>query len=78
MRSISSSAQIGRARCVAEQAIEPPLAELLAAVATGSDSVAALAAGCGGADHARVGLMKLELMGLVRRVPGDRYVAVLR
>lgn len=56
----------------------PRHAELLRALAAGADSVAALAARVGGAEKARIGLLELELLGLVRRAPGDRYVTVMR
>ena len=58
--------------------LEPHLAELLDAVAGGSDTVAALAAGSSArATAARLGLSELEVRGLVTRRPGGRYGVVL-
>jgi DNA processing protein len=53
-------------------------AALLRALAEGADSIAALASHVGDPDRARIGLIELEMLGLVRRVAGDRYVAVMR
>ncbi len=60
----------------AEGGLEPGLAELLAAVADGSDTVAALARTPAQADAALLGLVELEGQGLLRRVGGGRYVVV--
>jgi DNA processing protein len=58
-------------------ALEPPLQQLLEAVAHGRDTVAALAgASPDQADAALVGLTELELRGLVRREPGGRYAVL--
>jgi DNA processing protein len=56
-----------------ERALAPGLRGLLAAVETGRDTLAALAA-AHGADEAMVGLAELELLGLVRRDPAGRYL----
>ena len=57
--------------------LEPPLVALLDAIATGRDTVAALAGDSPDrADAALVGLTELELRGLVRREPGGRYAVV--
>jgi DNA processing protein len=65
-------------RRVAGEALEPHLAELLAAVAEGRDSVAALAAGSvERATAARLGLAELECRGLLSRRPGGRFGVVL-
>jgi DNA processing protein len=58
--------------------LEPRLASLLEAVAGGDDSLAALSAGAASPEQIRAGLVELELLGLVRRAHGDRYVSVLR
>jgi DNA processing protein len=55
--------------------LEPRLKELLLAVAEGT-SPAALATTPEAADRVRVGLLELELLGLVRRSPGGGHVAV--
>jgi DNA processing protein len=55
--------------------LEPRLKELLLAVAEGR-SPAASAATPEAADRARVGLLELELLGLVRRVPGGGHITV--
>jgi len=52
------------------------LGELLARVAGGRDTVAALTAAGLGVDAALAGLAQLELRGLVRRSAGGRYVPV--
>lgn len=54
--------------------LEPRLRELLALVLDG-ESPASAAATPEAADAARVGLLELELLGLVRRAPGGGYVA---
>jgi DNA processing protein len=54
--------------------LEPRLQALLAAVLDG-ESPAASAATPEAADAARVGLLELELLGLVRRAPGGGHVA---
>lgn len=56
--------------------LAPGLAELLDAVAGGSDTVAALAGTPAEADAALLGLAELEGQGLVRRAGGGRYVRV--
>ena len=59
------------------EGLEPALAALLDAVASGTDTLAAIAAQGGGsaeaAGAALTGLGELELRGLVRREPGGRY-----
>lgn len=57
-------------------ALAPALAELLDAVAEGSDTVAALARTPADADAALLGLAELEGHGLVRRAGGGRYMVV--
>jgi len=71
------------ARVATAPAPAPPdlprgLRGLLAAVEDGGDAPARLAAGGGDAAAAvRAGLTELELLGLVRRAPGGRYVRVI-
>lgn len=58
--------------------LEPHLAELLAAVAEGRDTVAALAgASADDAARALVGLSELELRGLLHKRAGGRYAVAL-
>lgn len=54
--------------------LDPELAELLEAVEAGRDDVESLVGGPGAAASVQAGLMELELMGLVRRLPGGRVV----
>jgi DNA processing protein len=71
-------------RRTAGEAVPPPsdtppeLLALLAAVEDGRDSVGMLAPDAAGAATVRAGLMELELLGLVRRVPGGRVLRTLR
>ena len=58
--------------------IDPALAALLDAVASGTDTVATLARTPAEADAALLGLAELEGHCLVRRAGGGRYVAVTR
>jgi len=55
------------------EGLEPDLRALLARVAGGCDTVAALAGGANAVDAALAGLAQLELRGLVRRGAGGRY-----
>lgn len=58
--------------------LEPHLAALLAAVADGRDTIAALAAGSReDAEAARLGVLELELRGLLCRRPGGRFGVAL-
>jgi DNA processing protein len=57
-------------------ALEPRLRDTLEAVSGGADTVAALAHTPGEAERALATLTELELLGLVRRAPAGRYVAV--
>lgn len=61
----------------AGERLDPRLRSVLDAVACGRDSAAALATGNGEAGAALIALAELELLGLIRRVPGGRYVPVL-
>jgi len=54
-------------------ALEPDLRALLDRVASGADTVTALAGSGGAVDAVLAGLAQLELRGLVRRGPGGRY-----
>ena len=54
--------------------LEPWLADLLDAVEAGRDTVAALAAHPAEAGAIVAGLTELELLGLLRRATGGRYV----
>ncbi|MCW3000894.1 MAG: dprA [Conexibacter sp.] len=56
----------------------PELLALLEAVEDGRDTVSTLAAGTAAAASVRAGLMELELLGLVRRVPGGRVLRTTR
>jgi DNA processing protein len=56
--------------------LEPGLRELLARVEDGRDCVEALAATPAEARTAMAGLVELELLGLLRRAAGGRYVRV--
>jgi DNA processing protein len=56
----------------------PELLALLQAVEDGRDTVSTLAAGTAAAARVRAGLMELELLGLVRRVPGGRIMRTTR
>jgi DNA processing protein len=58
--------------------LAPELAALLAAVDDGRDTVGTLAADPAAAASVRAGLMELELLGLVRRIPGGRVLRTLR
>jgi DNA processing protein len=58
--------------------LEPELLALLAAVEDGRDTVAALTPDAAGAATVRAGLMELELLGLIRRIPGGRLLRTLR
>jgi DNA processing protein len=55
-------------------ALEPRLAALLEAVERGDASPDALAAGPADAAEVLAGLTELELLGLIARAPGGRYV----
>jgi predicted Rossmann fold nucleotide-binding protein DprA/Smf involved in DNA uptake len=57
------------------EGLEPALRRVLDEVAGGRDTVAALARSQSEAETALVALSELELLGLVRRTPGGRYVA---
>lgn len=54
--------------------LAPPLRELLGLVENGRDTVSALAATPGEAQHAMAGLAELEMLGFLRRGPGGHYV----
>jgi DNA processing protein len=54
------------------------LASLLAAVEDGQDTVASLTPDAAGASTVRAGLMELELLGLIRRMPGGRVARTPR
>jgi DNA processing protein len=54
--------------------LPPELASLLSAVDDGRDRISALTADADGAAMVRAGLAELELLGLVRRAPGGRWV----
>jgi len=56
--------------------LEPRLHDLLREVEAGRDSVEALARRPGDAQTAMAGLSELELLGILRRVPGGRYLRV--
>ncbi|MDX6672808.1 MAG: processing protein [Solirubrobacteraceae bacterium] len=56
--------------------LDPALRRLLEAVAAGHDTVAAAGRHAAGAGDAAVALTRLELLGLLRRTPGGRYVRV--
>jgi DNA processing protein len=56
------------------QALEPRLRRLLAAVEQGGETVDALAGDADEAGEVLSGLTELELLGLVRRAAGGRYV----
>lgn len=58
--------------------LEPELAALLAAVEDGQDTVASLTPDAAGASTVRAGLMELELLGLIRRMPGGRLARTVR
>jgi DNA processing protein len=68
----------GAVKC--SDSVRPPLREelelLLATIAAGHDTLAALTREGFAAEHALVGLSELELMGYVRRGPGGRFEAV--
>jgi DNA processing protein len=55
-------------------ALEPRLRDLLEEVRAGHDSLEALIRGPGDAQTAMAGLAELELLGVLRRVPGGRYL----
>jgi DNA processing protein len=57
--------------------LPPALLALLAGVDEGRDTVGTLAAHAAGAAAVRAGLMELELLGLVRRLPGGRVIRTL-
>jgi DNA processing protein len=54
--------------------LDPSLRTLLRRVQDGRDTLAALAATPGEAEEVLAGLAELELLGLLRRAPGGRYV----
>jgi DNA processing protein len=56
--------------------LDPALRRLLEAVAAGHDTVAAAGRHADGAGDAAVALTRLELLGLLRRTSGGRYVRV--
>jgi DNA processing protein len=56
--------------------LEPRLRAMLEAVSGGADTVAALARAPDEAERALAQLTELELLGLVRRAPAGRYIAV--
>ncbi len=56
--------------------LDPALRRLLEAVAAGHDTVAAAGRHAAGAGDAAVALTRLELLGLLRRTAGGRYVRV--
>ena len=58
----------------AAASLEPRLAELLAAVERGEGSPDALAADPAAAADVLAALTELELLGLVRRAAGGRYI----
>ncbi|HET6508517.1 MAG TPA: DNA-processing protein DprA [Baekduia sp.] len=58
--------------------LEPELAALLAAVEDGQDTVSALTPDAAGASIVTAGLMELELLGLIRRMPGGRVARTTR
>ena len=58
--------------------LEPRLASLVRAVGAGRDTLAALAGSPDQAQSTLAALTELELLGLLRRVPGGRYVLVPR
>jgi len=63
------------ARAASRAGLEPRLRTLLEAVASGQDTLEAVSDGPG-ARSALSGLSELELLGLLRRRPGGRYVLV--
>ena len=68
---------VGHAPPRCDTTLEPPLRELLDAVAHGRNTVAAIAGvSPERADAALVGLTELELRGLVRRELGGRYAVI--
>jgi DNA processing protein len=72
-----TDAQAGRHRPAGRHraaGLEPRLADLLDAVEAGRDTVAALAGHPAEADAIVAGLTELELLGLLRRAAGGRYV----
>lgn len=68
----------GPAPATATAGLDPALATLLDAVASGRDSLAALAVTPAEADAALAGLAELEGLGLVTRVAGGRFLATAR
>jgi DNA processing protein len=58
-------------------ALEPRLSSLLNAVSDGEDSISALTGDDRPLAQVQTGLVELELLGLVRRMPGDRYVSIV-
>ena len=70
-------ALFGEGAVTCSDPVRPPLdqrlEELLAAIDTGHDTLAALARVGFGAEQAFAGLSELELMGYVRRRPGGRF-----
>jgi DNA processing protein len=58
--------------------LAPELQALLAAVEDGRDSLGSLTPDAAGAATVRAGLMELELLGLIRRVPGGRLLRTTR
>jgi DNA processing protein len=58
--------------------LPPELASLLSAVDDGRDRISALTADADGAAMVRAGLTELELLGLVRRAPGGRWVRAVQ
>jgi DNA processing protein len=61
-----------------EAGLDARLASLLRAVGSGRDTLAALAGSPDQAQGTLAALTELELLGLLRRVPGGRYVVVPR
>jgi DNA processing protein len=61
-----------------EPALEPRLRTVLKAVSGGRDTVSRLAGGPDQVERALRDLTELELLGLLRRAPGGRYVVVPR
>jgi DNA processing protein len=73
----ASAAQARRDRTAGRHraaGLEPRLADLLDAVESGRDTVAALAGHPAEAGAIVAGLTELELLGLLRRAAGGRYV----
>jgi DNA processing protein len=58
--------------------LAPELVALLAAVEDGRNSVGSLTSDLAGTATVRAGLMELELLGLIRRSPGGRFLRTTR